>query len=118
MIVEHDVDNSKVHMNNPAIVVDTDTGVVLKMGDSFTSDIKEWYNIAVSAYSEVGSEITANSLKLISFDRYNDVIDIDGICTMINYMRNSIGCEKMNALLNAEAEALKLEIAKLQTIGF
>lgn len=118
MIVEHDVDKSNVHMNNPAIVLDLEVGSVLKMGDELTSDIKDWYDTAVNTYISNGMIDIVDSLQLITFDRYDGILDIDDICTLINYMRNTPGSEKMKALLSMNADDLKQEVERLQSIGF
>lgn len=118
MIVEHNLHNSHVNMNNPVIVVNIETGIVLKMGDEVTSGIKEWYETAVQSYISSGFTEEANAMQLISFDRYSGVLDIDGICTLINYMRNTIGSEKMKKILSMTETELIDEVKKLQDIGF
>lgn len=118
MIVEHNVHNSSINMNNPVIVIDTDTGTVLKCGDSLTSNIKEWYETAIKGYLSMGFQDCADALKIIYFDRYNGILDIDGICTLINYIRNSIGADKMKKLLSMNEDGIKQEVERLQSIGF
>lgn len=117
-IMQHDIHNSTVHIDNPIAVIDIDTGSVLKYGDRDKSDITEWYETARQKYVQSGFPEMAESLMLVSFDRYNSSLDIDEICTMLNYMLNHIGPERMNRLLSIQTDELKQEITRLKEIGF
>lgn len=107
-----------VYMNNPCLVIDKETGTLLKMGDELTSNIKKYYDTMMSQYFELGIDIDESDIVFIKLDRYNGVLDIDEICTLINYMHNSIGKERMNALLEMDDSSLKAKIKELQDIGF
>lgn len=110
--------NIEIYMNNPVVILDTDTGTLIKMGDSLTSGIRDYYDKMVSTYKDLGMTSMCDSLLYLEFNRYNGVLDIDGICTLINYMSNSIGAEKLNKLLSLDEGSLKLEVQRLQDIGF
>ena len=101
--------------NNPAILVDTETGVVLKSGDKFM--VQNYMLQAVSQYLNNDLVSMAQALTVITFDRYH-TLNIDEICTLMNYMQNSIGPRKMNELLTMDETALKAEIKRLTLYGF
>lgn len=107
-----------VYMNEPCLIIDRETGSLLKMGDELTSNIKKYYDTMISQYFELGIGVDKSDIVFIKLDRYNGVLDIDEICTLINYMYNSIGKERMNALLEMDDSSLKVKIKELQDIGF
>lgn len=108
----------EIYMNNPVVILDTEVGTLIKMGDSLTSGIKDYYNTMITALKDSGSSDMADSMLYLEFERYNGVLDIDDICTLINYMNNSIGAEKLNKILSMDEGSLKLEVQRLQDIGF
>lgn len=110
--------NTEIYMNNPVVILDKDTGTLIKMGDSLTSGIKDYYDKMISKYRDLGMVSMCDSMVYLEFDRYNGVLNIDDICTLINYMNNSIGAEKLNKLLSLDEGSLKLEVQRLQDIGF
>ena len=110
--------NTEIYMNNPVVILDKDTGTLIKMGDSLTSGIKNYYDKMISKYRDSGMISMCDSMVYLEFDRYNGILNIDDICTLINYMNNSIGAEKMNKLLSLDEGSLKLEVQRLQDIGF
>lgn len=105
------------YANNPCIIIDKQSGSLLKMGDTHTNPLTDYFNTAVNAYKNAGFDDMANDMILINFDRYA-TLDIEEICTLMNYFMNSIGPVKMAALLNSDETELKTEIARLTDIGW
>lgn len=101
--------------NNPAVCIDKTTGSVLKCGDD--DMIRKYSATAIDSYIKCGFTDMANSICIITFDRYG-TLNIDEICTLMNYMQNSIGPDKMNTLLNMNPVEIKAEIKRLQSIDF
>ena len=106
------------------IIVDIETGTLLKVGK------KDWvtdcFNRMYQKYVDKGFSNIAATLRLITFhvkypeldfepEGYN--FDIDEICTIINWFGNSIG-ERMKWFLELPLDEAKIEIQKLQEIGF
>lgn len=104
--------------NNICVIVDVDTGTLLKIGDRDTSNIANHYQAMTKKYCDAGLDKYADTLTFIEFDRYSDVLDIDGICTIINYLNNCIGGQKVQELLSMSNEQLTEKVKYLQEIGF
>lgn len=104
-------------MNEVAVIIDTETGTLLKVGNP--DGINDYFNKAIKKYHDAGLSYCCEGWKCIVFDRYHYAfLDIDGICTLVNYMMNSLGPEKMNELLLMSETELKEKIEILQSIGF
>lgn len=106
-----------IHINNMAIIYDKSCGVVLKYGDTETTDIKEYYETICNMYKEKGYNDMVNSLEMIELDRYSGILDIDEICTLVNWFCNSIG-NKLMETLELSSDGLKVKIKQLQDIGW
>lgn len=122
-------EGSMIHINGynlidyPSILIDTDTGTVLKSGR---------YDVVYPAYQRVCTAYQKlpellSSIKLITFNaKYPEFdyspeghnFDIDEICTIMNYMNNCIGEDKMNELFTMSLQDLQEKIKTLQSIGF
>lgn len=107
--------HSNACTNNPAVLIDTECGIVLKSGDK--SMIQNYMHTAASEYLDKKMVSIAQTLTVINFDQYR-TLNIDEICTLMNYMQNSIGPRKMNELLTMSETALKAEIKRLTQYGF
>lgn len=103
------------YANDLCMIIDVATGTVLKIGDQTTGPLDSYYETLAKSYDAMGM---AEDLKFINFDRYNGILDIDDICTVLNYFTNSIGPEKMNSLLIMNTQQLKIEVSHLQELGF
>lgn len=101
--------------NNPSICIDKSNGCVLKCGDA--EMVCNYGATAIDAYNKVGWTEQAESITVITFDRYG-FLNIEDICTLMNYMQNSIGVEKMQRLLSMGKDELTGEIQMLQELGF
>lgn len=101
--------------NNPAVCLDISNGCVLKCGDE--NMVRNYTATAVDAYKRAGLTEEVPNLTVITFDRYG-FLNAESICTLMNYMQNSIGAEKMQKLLSMGTEELTNEIQKLQALGF
>lgn len=104
-------------IDNICIIVDTDTGSIVKYGDRDSSDIIQYYEKMYNKYLEVGLEEAAEALKLISFDRYNGVLSIDEICTIVNYGMNAHS-KVFLELFKMTEEDLHNEIKRLHQYGY
>lgn len=96
-------------VENPSVIIDTNTGTVLKIGD--VSWVKDYYSKLCSIFSK------ANCI-LFTFDRYQGSLDADSICTIMNYLMNSLGPNRISKLLEMPMSDLLKEVARLQSIGW
>lgn len=98
-----------------AVVLDLDTGVVLKHGEE--SMCTEYLMIQRARMALLFPE-DAQSIILVKFNEHQNLTP-DEICTCINYMNNSIGPEKMKQLLQTESlDELKTKLQKFGELGF
>lgn len=102
-------------VENPAVCIDMNTGSMMKVGDM--GMVESWYNTAVHRFLQNDMTKDAESLQLIKFEKY-EKLSQDEICTMMNYMANSIGEEKMKELLSMDEAALHEKLARLAEIGW
>lgn len=118
---------------NPGFMVDEDVTVLLDIGSGTLlkvgrkEDVEKYHNKMYTEYVQTGYFTMIRDLKLITFHvKYENLgfapegynFDIDEVCTLINYLGNTIGAEKMNWLLGLSLDDLKTEIHRLQEIGF
>lgn len=96
-------------ITNPSVVIDTDTGTVLKIGDAVW--VKDYYNKLCNVALDI-------NCTFLTFDRYRGALDVDGICTIMNYMMNSLGQERTCQLIQMPVVDLLKEITRLQLIGW
>lgn len=68
-------------------------------------------------YEECGFKEEADSLILINFDRYSSILDVDEICSLVNYLRNTIN-ERLKTILDMNEIELKEEIKRIQDMGY
>lgn len=121
-IVSHDL--TKIY-DEIAIVIDISTGCFHKVGKPLW--LKDYYNTMVAASNRIDPEFSAN-LIYIEFNPKTGCPELDNylqaklskdeICTLINYFANCIGKERMNQILNMDADTLHKELAKLAEFGF
>ena len=104
--------------NNICVIVDVNMGTLLKVGDKDTSNITKYYETMTKKYRDAGFDKYADDLTLIEFDRHSGVLDIDGVCTIVNYLSNCIGGPKLQELLSMSDEQLIEKVNYLQGIGF
>ncbi len=108
--------NGTVVIDDMAIIVDEDGGVLLKFGDVNTSDICQYYDIMISRYRMVDPKM-AEKIILIKFDKYKGILDNNEICTIVNYGMNCHS-EKFLDLFKMNKEELKIELEKLRNYGY
>lgn len=106
-----------VMMDNIGLIIDKETGTVYKIGDTERTDIEAYYQNIINKYRESGLSDMADNLIFVAFDRYRGILDIDEICTLVNYFFNHIG-EKLMETLSLDEVALKEKIKHLQDVGF
>lgn len=106
------------------IIVDIEAGTLLKVGKK--DWVTDYFHNMCKRYIDSGFSDIAASLKLITFHvKYPELgfepkgynFDIDEICTIINWFGNSIG-ERMKWFLELPLNEAKIEIKKLQEMGF
>ncbi len=107
------------------ILLDTECGTLLKIGQK--QSVTDYFNTMVTKYLEAGFADIANGLKLITFqikyeelgfepDGYN--LNIDEVCTLINWFNNCVGAERMKWFLSLDLEQIKEHIKKLTAFDF
>lgn len=105
-----------IAIDNMAIIVDSDAGM-MKYGEYET--IEKYYQTLVEKFSQAGHQEYVKGLILISFNRYEGILTIDEICTLINYiLLSSANGEQITRLMSLDKDALKAEIAKLKNYGY
>ena len=106
------------------ILVDVETGALLKYGHK--SMVEEYYNKAVEKSAKAKIDL-CGTWQLITFHvKYNELdfvpdgynLDIDEVCTTINWFNNHIGGQAMSEFLNSSIDEIHTKIASLQKIGF
>ena len=120
-IVEDGMVTNREHSffaNNVCVILDISSGTLLKIGDKDASNIENQYQTMTKKYRDAGLNQYADDLTFVEFDRYSEVLDIEGICTIVNYLNNCIGEDKTNELLNMTDEELVNKVKYLQGIGF
>lgn len=106
------------------ILVDIKTGILLRYGHK--NMVERYFNKTVEKSVKAQIDM-CSTWRLITFyvkhdeldfapDGYN--LDIDEICTIINWFNNNIGGQAMSDFLNASIEEIRAKIASLQKIGF
>jgi hypothetical protein len=118
-------DNSIILDEDITIIVDTESGTLLKVGQK--DWVTKYYNTMLEGYSQMGMEQMCNDLKLVTFNaKYEELgfvpanynLDIDEICTVINWFSNCISADQMNELLSMSDTEAHDKIKQLQAIGF
>lgn len=104
-------------IDNMCIIVDKDTGSIMKYGDAETSDIKQYYQNMIEKYQKAGFDDMANCLMLIEFDRYDGILSIEEICTIVNYGMNCHS-ERFLELFSMNENDLHQRITKLKEYGY
>ena len=105
----------------PTVIIDKDTGGILKIGEpTFIHSYwdKKIASIPFIAENCVIIEFNAKTNDESLDTYFNNNLTTDEICTLINYMNNSIGPEKMQQLFNMDQSVLKDKIESLQSVGF
>lgn len=102
-----------IGIDNMAVILDKKAGL-MKYGDS-ECYLEKYYEEMIEKYKRVGLEDVAADLLLVKFDRYNGILNIEEICTLVNYMiLCSANGEYLMKLLNMDEPTLKTEIQKLK----
>lgn len=102
-------------IEEPSTLLDISTGTVLKHGE--TSNTAKWLEKARRAYRDSGFPENANAMHLITYNKYG-TLSLDQICTMMNFLPNTLGAERVRELLQMEEEKLKSELTYLYTLGW
>lgn len=101
-------------INDMCIIVDKETGVLLKYGDKEKSDIIKYYETMCDSLAKIGLD---NTYDLITFDRYKGNLSIDDICTIVNYGLNAHSERFLNIFTLSE-EDLHKRINELKKYGY
>lgn len=101
-----------------AVLVDLEFGTLLKVGEA--DWVNNYRNTMIEAYKKAGHAEMGNALTVVEFKHplVDGKLDADEICTMINYLGNSIGEKSMKELLTMDIDNLKNKLKTLQEFGF
>lgn len=105
---------TKATIEHPSMIINIETGTVLKYGD--TDWMERYYQEICTKYMKAG--LNAETFVFIKFETYLEKLDIHHICTMMNYMCNSISAKQMKELFAMKEMELKTKLEKLQELGF
>lgn len=103
---------------HPAVVLDLETGGLLKVGDHKYGSTGNWFAQHMLDYQNSTGLNPVSRFVYIAFDRYEGILDIEEICTFINMLNNHMGAERVKGLLAMDADTLKAEIKKYADMGF
>lgn len=111
--------NNLIALTNTAgLVIDAGTGTVLRTASEEAA--KSYFATMIHALNDTAdkgmpaAKHMADSIQLVTFDLKNGPLDIEQVCTLINYMNNTIGNDNMKALLALDQEQL---IAKAEELA-
>lgn len=110
--------NYSIRTVHPAVVIDLETGGLLKVGDHQYGSISNWFTQNMLDYQNSTGLNPIARFTYIAFDRYEGVLDIEEICTFINMLNNHMGSDRVKSLLSMDASTLKSEIKKYANMGF
>lgn len=102
-------------IEEPATLLDINTGTVLKMGEK--EYVERYMHKASDNFRKTGFQEDADALRLIAYEKYG-ALSIDQICTIMNYLPNSLEPERVQELLGMSQETLVGELNKLYEIGW
>lgn len=113
--------STKCGIMEPSIILHITTGGILKIGSA--DSIKEYWERKIINLPDFAEEYAMLEFNAKTGDEqvdsyYNKNLDIDEVCTLINYMNNHIGEEAIQQLLSMELHQLKDKIKNLQEIGY
>ena len=104
-------------IDNISFIFDKTSGL-LKYGDS-EKWVEQHYIEMLSKYRQAGLNDIAEDIILVKFDRYNNELSIEEICAFLNYIiLVSSNSEKIMKMLDMNIQDFKLEIKKLQELGY
>ena len=104
-----------IPIEHPAIILDTSSGTLLKVGD--IKWVKDYYEKACGRLRIVNKDM-AESLALLEFEYSNSNLNVDELCTMINYFNNSIGPDSLKKFFLLTEEETHQKLRSLMEAGF
>lgn len=104
-------------IDNLAMIYNIYDGYVHKYGEN-KDELKDYYESIVSSYRAFGLNKLADSHIYLEFDRYNDSLTIEEICTFANYLITVNANLNARRMLDLDIKDLKNEIIKLKEFGF
>lgn len=105
-----------IGIDNMSVILDKTVGL-MKYGDK--EWIEEYFDEMVAKYRTAGFENMADNLMVVHFDRYDGSLDIEAICTFVNYMILCSGnIHKIMSMFGMTQEHLLEEIKKLKEFGY
>lgn len=121
-------------IENPAIILDIpdesadDSEIVTLHKYGNTESMQKAYETMHTRYENAGCEDMVKSLTLIVFNVQTGFADYDKfsgarfspdeICTLINYLNNSITIKQFRELFYVEEDRMHARLAELASIGF
>lgn len=114
-------EDNQLKVKEIALVIDDGTGVVHKIGNAEEDIVYDYYLQMYNALADKGYRDEANELSYVEL-KDDGVLTIDSICSLVNYMRNSIGRENMREILTKlnenDVEYITQLIDKITGYGF
>ncbi len=106
----------EAHTDNPAIYIDMDEGTLLKAGDA--NMVESYAATHIDRLLKYGFNKLAKGLTVIQFKNHSEThLTADEICTLMNYLGQTLGKETVNKLFQMPETELKNKLQKLQNIG-
>ncbi len=118
------LDTEQHVIEDPAVVMDTEAGVLLRAGGS--SCVDECYSVMARAYHAVRDGME-DDIKTLKFEKYGTagylmdggrvVFSADEIAALMNYLSGSLGSGEMSELCLLSESALKQRASELLESG-
>ena len=112
-VIYNNILGDEIH--SMGIVVDKRVGL-LKYGEK--DKVKLYFDNMMNSYHHVGLIELVKDIIFVSFDKYKNLL-INEVCTLVNYLYMVSANEKRTMeLLTMDEGKLKIELKKLEKIGF
>lgn len=108
--------NNKIKIKELAMVVSESQNLILKIGDINKSEIFTYCNEYIQSLKRTGHDAFSQDIKLITL-KPNNLLTIDGICTLINYAISNPNIKLLDWLKEPELKLVS-KIQKLQYYGW
>lgn len=118
------IENGSIYENKTGKIIETMSAVIdknvslLKYGDA-KNGLYDYYIKMIKDYRKGGLEDIANDLVYIEFNKYEEILTIEEICTFANYMvMCSCNGQNIYKMLQMELNDLKDKINSLSKYGY
>lgn len=97
-------------------VIDT-YGGLMKYGE--LDWLEDYFKEIVDTYIKAGFSQIAGELVLVEFDSYSNIISVEEICSLINYMIDCSGNgDRIMRIITSDETEIHKEIHKLKELGY